>query len=53
MIFVQLEQMTETPRMIFVQLEQMTETPRMICVQLEQMAKLESLGDERARGIQL
>jgi hypothetical protein len=39
--------------MIFVQLELMTETPRMIIVQLEQMPKLESLGDERAQGLQL
>jgi hypothetical protein len=39
--------------MNFVQLEQMTETPRMIFVQLEQTAKLESLGDERVQGLQL
>jgi hypothetical protein len=39
--------------MNFVQLEQMTETPRMIFVQLGQTAKLESLGDERAQGLQL
>jgi hypothetical protein len=47
------EQIAETPGMIFVHLEQMTETPRLILVQLEKMAKLESLGDERAQGLQL